>query len=148
MSISHKFSLMCDEVRQEMNGKFIVLGLYTPNITITSLPAILPSLTFLQNLEADRVEAITQRITLQSLETGRAIASATTVLNVQPQPNQPAPWTVLNVINFRNIMFDRAGTYSLTVFFEGQHEPLIQQFDVILNLPGQQPGPQGFGVRR
>lgn len=135
MSIRHKFTLMCDEVRREDNGKFIILGLYTPNISVMSLPSMIPSLTFFQYLEAERLGVFSQRISLNSLETGRTIASSTSMLNVLPQANQPAPWTILNGIGFRNVLIDRAGVYNLSVQFEGQAEPLIHQFDVVLNIP-------------
>ncbi|MES2223229.1 MAG: hypothetical protein V4587_19945, partial [Acidobacteriota bacterium] len=115
MAIKHRFTLMCDEIRREDNGKFIVLGLYTPNISLMSLPAILPALTFFQYLEADRLGSFSQRISLNSLETGKVIASNTSMLNVQPQANVIAPWTVLNAIGFRNVMIDRAGAYNLSV---------------------------------
>lgn len=137
MTIKHKFTLMCDEVRQENNGKFLILGLYTPNMTIMSLPAVVPSLTFFQYLEADRPGTVTQKVSLQSLETGKTIASTTNMINIQPQGDQPFPMTVLNAIGFRSVMFDRAGTYSFNVTFEGQSEPIIYQFDVILQLPNQ-----------
>jgi hypothetical protein len=126
---------MCDEVRREDNGKFIILGLYTPNISVMSLPSMIPSLTFFQYLEAERLGVFSQRISLNSLETGRTIASSTSMLNVLPQANQPAPWTILNGIGFRNVLIDRAGVYNLSVQFEGQAEPLIHQFDVVLNIP-------------
>lgn len=135
MAIKHKFTLMCDEVRQENNGKFMLIGLYTPNIAVGSLPSLIPSLTFFQYLEADRLGTFSQRIALNSLETGKVIASNTSMLVVQPQGDQPSPWTVLSGINFRNLMIDRAGAYNLTVNFEGQSEPVIHQFDIILNLP-------------
>lgn len=138
MAIRPKFTLMCDEIRQESNGKFILIGLYTPNIAIMSLPSVIPSLTFFQYLEVDRPGVVSQRIALNCLETGKIIASSNAMLNVQVQGSQSLPLTVINAINFRNVMFDRAGAYNLTVTFESQAEPLIHQFDVILNLPNSQ----------
>ena len=34
MSITHKYTLLCDEFRQENNGKFFIIGLYTPDIAV------------------------------------------------------------------------------------------------------------------
>jgi len=52
--ISHKYTLVCEDVRQEINGKFIILGLYTPDIVVFQIPTMLPSLTFFQCLESGR----------------------------------------------------------------------------------------------
>jgi hypothetical protein len=137
MAFRHKFTIMCDEIRQENNGKFIVLGLYTPNMTVASLPAVLPSLTFLTSLESDHVGTFTQKINLQSLENGKILASATSMLDVRPAPNGNPPWYVLSAVGFRNVMLDHAGTYTFTLALEGEADPIVHQFDVILNVPNQ-----------
>jgi hypothetical protein len=46
VAINQKYILVCDEVRQENNGKFMVIGLYTPDMTLPQIPFVLPSLTF------------------------------------------------------------------------------------------------------
>lgn len=137
MAFRHHYTLMCDEVRQENNGKLILLGLYTPNITIASLPAVLPSLTFLTFLKSDHVGVFAQKVNLQGLESGKIIASATMMIEVRQIPGQNPPWPVLSAVNLRNIMFSEAGTYTFTLTLEGESDPIVHQFDVLLNLPTQ-----------
>jgi hypothetical protein len=44
--ITQKYILMCDEVRQEINGKLFIIGLYTPDMAVPQIPYAIPSLTF------------------------------------------------------------------------------------------------------
>lgn len=51
MALNHKWTLVCDDVRREDNGKLIVVGLYTPGVTLPKLPSALPRLVFLNYFE-------------------------------------------------------------------------------------------------
>ena len=51
MALNHKYTLVCDDVRREDNGKLIVVGLYTPGIVLAQFPLTLPKLMFLVCLE-------------------------------------------------------------------------------------------------
>jgi len=148
MALTQQYTLVCDDVRQENNGKFIILGMYMGNITVTQLPFALPVLTFFQSLLADRLGGYTVRVQLQNVETGRILAQAIAMMEVNQAPTG-LPVTVLNVVRFANVLFDRAGAYSLNVAIDGQHDPIIVPFDVVLNIQiapqmGQPPqlGPQ------
>jgi hypothetical protein len=85
--VTHKYTLICDDVRQEFNGKFIILGMYMKTITVPQLPFALPTLTFFQMLEADRLGAFTVRGQLQHVESGKIIAQAMVMLDVNQAPN-------------------------------------------------------------
>lgn len=47
MALTHRYTLVCEDIRQENTGKWIVIGLYTHNIACPQLPFRLPSLSFL-----------------------------------------------------------------------------------------------------
>ncbi len=132
MAISHQYTIVCDDVRQENTGKFIILGMYMGNITVTQLPFALPTLAFFQLLQADRLGSYTIRVQVQNVESGRVLAQAVVIMEVNQAPNG-LPATVLNVPKFANVVFDRAGAYSLNVMIEGQVNPIIVPFDVILS---------------
>jgi hypothetical protein len=138
MALAHQYTLICDDVRQENNGKFLILGMYTGNITVTQLPFGLPTLTFFQMLMADRLGGYTVRVQLQNVESGRVLAQAIVMMEVNQAPNG-LPVPVLNIPKFGNVLFDRAGAYSLNVTIDGQADPIIVPFDVVLNI---QMGPQ------
>src|SRR5882724_6271041 len=74
MPITQKFSIVCDEVRQENNGKFFVIGMYTPDMALPQLPYVVPTLTFLSWLESDRPGEFQFRLKLTHLESGRLLA--------------------------------------------------------------------------
>ena len=41
MPLNQKYILVCDDVRREDTGKQLIIGLYTPNVVVTQLPATL-----------------------------------------------------------------------------------------------------------
>jgi len=129
--ISHKYTLVCEDFRQEINGRFIILGLYTPDIVLFQIPTVLPSLTFFQCLESDRPGRWSLKATLQHLETGRKLAEAHGSLGFR----QPS----LGVLpmRFANVLIHAAGAYNFVLEVEGQPEPFITPFQVILEIPPQ-----------
>jgi hypothetical protein len=129
--ISHKYTLVCDEVRQEINGKFIILGLYTPDIVVPQIPTTLPSLTFFQCLESDRPGHRSLTLRLEHLETGRKLIEAHGGVFFQKPGLAVAP------VKFGNVQFQGAGLYSFVVEIEDQPDPIITQFSVILRIPVQ-----------
>jgi uncharacterized protein (DUF1684 family) len=131
MSLTHKYTLMADDVRVEMSGKFMVIGMYTPDMTVPQIPFVAPTLTFFQLLEADRPADHMLRVQLQHLESGRAVAQAITNLQV-------IPGLVLNLPRFANVQFNSAGTYQLTTIVDEGRDPIIHSFNVVLVIPQQQ----------
>lgn len=130
MAITHRYTLICDDVRQENNGKLIIIGLYTPNVMAFQIPMSLPSLSFLQMMESDRPGQYTFRLQLQHLESGHQTAEARGILTfVQPGLG-------INVVRFNNVLIDRLGTYNLILTVEDHHDPFVTSFDIML---GQQP---------
>jgi hypothetical protein len=126
MAITHKYTLMCDEIRQEITGKLILIGLYTPDISAAQIPIQLPSLTFLQALDTDRPGQYSFRMRLTHLESGHQVAEAMGAFNFA------RPGSGLNVVRFGNVVFDRLGTYNLALTIEDTRDPITHSFDVIL----------------
>jgi len=131
--ICHKYTLVCDECRQEINGKFIILGLYTPDIVVPQIPMTLPSLTFFQCLESDRPGHWNLTLTLQHLETGRKPVEAHGGVVFQKPGLAVAP------VRFGNVQFQAPGAYNFVVQIESLPDPIITPFSVILRIP-EQPG--------
>jgi len=129
--ISHKYTLVCEDVRQEINGKFIILGLYTPDIVFPQIPTTLPSLTFFQCLESDRPGHWSLTLTLQHLETGRKLIEAHGGVVFQ------RPGLAIAQVKFGNVQFQVAGPYNFVVQIESQADPIITEFSVILRIPAQ-----------
>lgn len=131
MPISHKYTLVCEDFRQEINGRFIILGLYTPDIVLTQIPTVLPSLTFFQCLESDRPGHWNLKLTLEHLETGKKLVEAHGGVTFQNPGLAVAP------VKFGNVLIQAAGPYSFILEIEGQPEPFITAFSVILRIPAE-----------
>jgi len=127
MPLTHKYTLMADDVRIENNGKPIIIGMYPSAITVGQLPLILPTLTFFQIFEVDRPEDHFLRVQVQNLETGRVLAQA-----MMPMQNARPGSPIVNIVKVGNVVFDRAGSYQLTTTIDEGRDPLIFPFDVVL----------------
>jgi len=128
MAITHKYTLMCDEVRQEVSGKFIVIGLYTPGITVPQFPIVLPVLTFFICLESDRPEQLQFSTRLVNLETGQLLVQGMGAIAFQ------RPGIGLSILPQNNVMFQAAGAYTFELAIQN-HPPITSNFDVVLATP-------------
>jgi len=126
VALTLRHTLICDEVRVEINGKLFIIGVYGPSILVPQIPFEFQSLTFIQFLDSDRPEQQLQfRASLSHLESGQQIAQAAGILGV------PAPGVGLAIIGFRPLRLDRLGAYSFTVVYD-QQEPITTSFEVAL----------------
>jgi hypothetical protein len=126
MAFKHKYTLICDEVRQENTGKLLVIGLYLDNMGVSQIPFMLPSLTFLFAFENDRLGDYPFRAKLENLESGKVLAQAMGVLQVL------RPGTAINILGFRNISIDRIGTYTMSLTMDGERDPVTASIEVVL----------------
>jgi hypothetical protein len=142
MAITHKYTLICDDVRQEVTGKLMLIGLYMGNITVPQIPFLLPALTFFHVFESDRPATLSFRVRLENLDTGQAMAEAMGGMNII------RPGTGIAPVRFSPIQFSAAGSYNLVMSIEGE-PPIISHFDVIIQPQPQQQfmPPTGLGGR-
>jgi hypothetical protein len=132
MPINKNYILMCDEVRQEVNGKLFIIGLYTPDISVSQLPAAL-KLTFFMNLHSDRPGNFGFRLKLEHLDSGAPIAEGMGVLPFAQPGDGICPFPIV-------AQFTSAGSYVLSLEIDGQpNDPITSQFQIILNVPGISP---------
>ena len=132
MALTHKYTLVCDEVRQENNGKFIILGLYTPSMSIPQIPFTIPSLTFFMCFESDRPDQLQFTVRLTDLTNGQQVAQAMGVMTINK------PGMGISLIRFPNITFQNAGAYTFELRVGNDPAPLVlHQFDVLLMPPQQ-----------
>jgi hypothetical protein len=146
MALQEKYTIMCDEVRQEINGKFLLLGMYTPDIAVPQLPIVLPVLTFFVVLTDDRPDNHQFRLSIQHLESGQVVAQGMGGFQSQ------RPGLVTLPVRISPMQFTNAGAYTFSVHFDNVRDPITHSFNVILNItaaqqPGAQPGMIGGGLR-
>jgi len=131
VAIKEKYTIICDEVRQEINGKFIIIGVYQGTITIPQIPFILPSLTFFQVLDGDRPGMWNVRMKLQHLESGKNVFEGMGAVNFQRSGQG------VSALRFPNVPLLAAGPYNFVQEIEGQSDPIVTAFDVLLVIPQQ-----------
>lgn len=143
MAITQRFSVMCDEVRQENNGKFFVIGMYSPDMAVAQLPYVAPTLTFLLWLESDTPGNFQFQLSLDQLESGKQIAQGMGEVQFARAGAGIVP------IRLTGVPFTAAGPYTFAVRFSNQ-DALVTHFNVSLGMPqpGQmsQPGQRPFGT--
>jgi hypothetical protein len=133
MAITQRFSVMCDEVRQENNGKFIVIGMYTPDMAVFQLPYVCPVLTFLFWLESDTPGNFQFQMAINHLESGRVVVQGMGGVQFAKAGIGITP------LRLTGVPFTAAGAYTFSLKFENQ-EALVTHFSVQLATqpPGQQ----------
>lgn len=129
MAITHQYTLVCDDVRQENTGKFIIVGLYTSTMGIPQIPFVLPFLTFFMFVNADRPEQASFRMRLERMENGQRLVEGMGMIAVQRPGIGASPMRV------GPIQFQATGMYSFVVDIEGLRDPIITSFEVILAPP-------------
>lgn len=111
MALQHKYTLVCDEVRREDNGKLLVLGLYTPGIVLPGFPVQLPKLTFLSYFEPTAPGTWQLSFRFSHLTTGAVAGPEGGVRIEVPQVTGPA----LVPIVIPNLNFQMPGDYAFTL---------------------------------
>lgn len=141
MPITQKHVIMCDDVRREDNGKFIIIGMYTPDLAVPQIPFIMPTISFFAWLESDRPGSFPFRMRLENLESGQALTEGMGMMQFAQQG------VGVTLIRFGGVQFTRPGAHVFSISVEGQSERLLTQFSVILAIPqqpmGGQPRPHG-----
>ncbi len=146
MAITARYILMCDDVRREDNGKFIVLGMYTPDMVVQQIPFLMPTLTFLINLESDRPGNFQFQTKVEHQESG-TIVPQTQAMGIIAIAN-PLQTAVIPV-KFVGVVFNVQGLYSFSLELTGQQrEPILSPFNVQLGMPQNNPAPMPGGLQR
>jgi hypothetical protein len=128
MSITSKYSIICDDVRTESNNKLIMIGVYTDKMTVEKAPFTLPSLCFYHAFKSD--EAGTWPISFR-LE---HVASKELVEGMTGQGKMTLENKGQTTALFRFVApkFPAMGLYRFILEIENC-EPIITEFEVIPN---------------
>jgi hypothetical protein len=124
MANTHKYTLLCDDVRQENNGKFLLIGLYMGTVTLPSVPTVLSSLAFFQVYDCERPGNYMFKMRLERMDTGQRLVEGMGMMKVE------RPGTGVTPVRFSPVPLPAFGTYNFVVELEGE-APVIFTFDVI-----------------
>jgi hypothetical protein len=143
MALQEKYIVLCDEARVENNGKFFLIGVYSPDIAVGQLPAVLPALTFFVVLQEDRPDNHQFRLSISHLESGQVIAQGMGSFQTA------RPGMVSLPIRVSPIQFTSAGPYTFSLHLDNARDPITFSFTVLLNITAQQQTIPGapFGQR-
>jgi hypothetical protein len=118
--------MICDDVRQEVTGKLVIVGMYLDNIGVPHLPFSLPTLTFLCKW---RVEG-------GPLPSGEleVVAPSNQVLHRvtlrPPDGAAPATGSILTPIQIQPFIIGECGQHRLLFRSEGGRARTIARFEV------------------
>lgn len=139
MAIEHTFTIVCDDIRREDNGKLIILGMYMGTLTVPMLPFLFPTLTIVSLFRGDRPESWPWRLSIQNLEhNNQVIAEARGFATI------PAPGPGVMPVKFAPLQVTQAGAYNVVFEIEGQREPLAITPITIVLVPQVIPGQPAF----
>lgn len=107
------FSILCDDVRRENNGKFILIGLFE-TIGAKKFPAIHPTL-YIMNCWISGLGAFKQRSRILSKEGGVLAEDKETAFLLKDLKVKHRI-----IARFNNLKFDTPGEYSVEVLLNGE----------------------------
>lgn len=132
-----KYTILCDDVRREDNGKLIFLGVYLPDVIVTQIPLVIPQLVFFQLLEWPMAGHFTLHSSLDCLSDEGVGLVVTGVSVVQVE----RPMVAAHGIRFGNVNIQRSGDYVYRLFFENKQDVVAEyKFKVLLPPAIQQGG--------
>jgi|SRR5579862_69319 len=147
MAITARYILMADDVRREDNGKFIILGMYTPDMVVQQIPFLMPTLTFFLNLESDRPGNFGFKTKVVHQDTG-TVLQQTVAMGLLAITDPQLPTMI--PVKFVGVIFNAQGLYSFSLEIENQPtQPLVTTFNVQLAVAqmNQIPMPGGMNQR-
>lgn len=128
MSPDLQMSVLCDDVRQERSGKFILIGLFD-GITLPSYPAMFPRICIVNRWCCGQ-GAFQERTRLIGADGTTVIAESKDV----PVKLEMTEASVTNVQIFINVRLEGEGTYWVEVLLDGD---IRLRYPVRVNrLPG------------
>jgi hypothetical protein len=123
MALRHLYTVICEQARLELFGKFSLIGVTTGGIGLPQIPFPILSLTFFNVFEADAPGNLKFSGKITQLLSGLVVARAEGT--IQP----PQAGSVVMPMQFANVQFGAFGSYTWSLEFEG-HEPFITEFQV------------------
>jgi len=129
-------SILCDDVRQERNGKFMLIGLFD-GLAVPQLPARFQKICVVNRWCSGQGEFV-QRTRFITPDETRVLMEGQDVAVKLPEPH----FTATSIEVFMNVGFEQEGTHWIEVLLNGQMKvryPLILK--KITPPPGQQPHP-------
>ena len=108
-----QMSVMCDDVRQERSGKFILIGLFDV-IGMPAFPAVFPRICIVNRWCCGQ-GTYQERTRIVSPDNGPVVAEGNPIA-VRLSDGES---TVTNVEFFMNLRFDREGVYWIEVILDG-----------------------------
>ena len=108
-----QMSVLCDDVRQERSGKFILIGLFDV-IGLTQFPAVFPRVC-LVNRWCSGEGNFTEKTRSVGPDNGVVVAEGQSIAVQLPNPES----TVTNVEFFMNLKFEKEGVYWIEILLDG-----------------------------
>ena len=121
--ITHNYTVMCDQVRREDNGKFLLVGVYSDAILFNSFPSTVTGLAFFVKISFEIPGTYGMKMRLERVEGGDPLFRGEGAVNNAQRGAMFLP------IHTPMITFDRPDGYNFIIEFEGS-EPILYSFSV------------------
>lgn len=116
------FTIMCDDVRREDNGKLIAIGVYMPDVLVPQIPFVFQQMVFLQLFKWPAAGLFHLRGSLECFSDQGVSQVATGMAMLQIVNPGPLP----HAFRFGGISLQRTGEYVFRVFSEGERDPIVE----------------------
>ena len=106
----------------------MIIGVYTPNMTVPQIPFVLPSLSFFLLFDADGPGEHAIKFNLNHLDAGRSLVGGMGQIGVKRAGTAVMP------LKLGNAQFQAVGSYTLSLSIDDAPQ-ILNSFDVTLNIP-------------
>ncbi len=129
MKIAKKITtIICDDARQEMGGKISLMGVYSGDIIVNKIPALLPTLSFVVFLVGIKKDFNNIKVILTFTDTKPL------EINVSNPTNSGTGQDTNLVFSMAPLKIEAPGKAIFEVFFDDEDKPSIQhKFAILLN---------------
>jgi hypothetical protein len=119
-----RFTIVCEDVRREDNGKLLIIGAFAPDIVIASIPSVLKQLVFLQLFDWKEKGQFSLRGRLDCISHSGVSQVASGLLVVEV----PKPGPGVTGFLFNSLKIEQTGEYIFRTSFEGHQDNLFFEY--------------------
>lgn len=121
--ITSKYTIICDDVRREDNGKLLFVGVYLDKMLVSQFPIELPTLCFYELLASDKSGTFPLAFRFENTQTGDKLVHGEGELQI-PETGQG-----IAIFRFMNVKIPAEGRYQFVLELQGQ-DPIVTPIEV------------------
>lgn len=140
--------IVCDDIREELNGKVTLVGVYGDYLGVSSFPGLIPTFCVWWRAAEIKVSDLPSQVRLQ-VDSDAFKNEYAVELEIDHQSDDPESDETSIVFPFRlaALTLEQAGSIKLTTFFDGTkvHEKIVPIKDTSSTSPSVSAGAEPKG---